>query len=287
MPSLIELIRSENKIIYVLDVSPPRSGNDLLFQELLDLNPDVFSVAYNPGLSVRVNSAMMASWLQNSTGITTSFFLATRDMNKLALQSLLLGAQLHGLENIVVVQGDPFTASKSQLIRNVNDFTATELIQSVKNLNSRKDFEDKNLIYPTDFCVGATVDLSKELDSEVELLNKKILSGSDFLVLQPFFNVHLSEKLFDIFYKKFHRHIDIPIVWGIQMLEKDSKSFATIPDHILDDLSTGRPGIEITLQMIENLKSVQDIESIYLVPPFSANGRRNYEAAKELFTLIR
>ena len=67
MPSLIELIRSENKIIYVLDVSPPRSGNDLLFQELLDLNPDVFSVAYNPGLSVRVNSAMMASWLQNST----------------------------------------------------------------------------------------------------------------------------------------------------------------------------------------------------------------------------
>tara|TARA_B100000427_G_scaffold327480_1_gene338337 strand:- start:816 stop:1679 length:864 start_codon:yes stop_codon:yes gene_type:complete len=287
MPSLIELIRSENKIIYVLDVSPPRSGNGLLFQELLDLNPDVFSVAYNPGLSVRVNSAMMASWLQNSTGITTSFFLATRDMNKLALQSLLLGAQLHGLENIVVVQGDPFTASKSQLIRNVNDFTATELIQSVKNLNSRKDFEDKNLIYPTDFCVGATVDLSKELDSEVELLNKKILSGSDFLVLQPFFNVHLSEKLFDIFYKKFHRHIDIPIVWGIQMLEKDSKSFATIPDHILDDLSTGRPGIEITLQMIENLKSVQDIESIYLVPPFSENGRRNYEAAKELFTLIR
>ena len=193
MPSLIELIRSENKIIYVLDVSPPRSGNDLLFQELLDLNPDVFSVAYN--------SAMMASWLQNSTGITTSFFLATRDMNKLALQSLLLGAQLHGLENIVVVQGDPFTASKSQLIRHVNDFTATELIQSVKNLNSRKDLEDKNLIYPTDFCVGATVDLSKDLDSEVELLNKKILSGSDFLVLQPFFNVHLSEKLFDIFYK--------------------------------------------------------------------------------------
>ena len=37
----------------------------------------------------------------------------------------------------------------------------------------------------------------------------------------------------------------------------------------------------------ENLKSVQDIESIYLVPPFSENGRRNYEAAKELFTLIR
>ena len=71
------------------------------------------------------------------------------------------------------------------------------------------------------------------------------------------------------------------------MLEKDSKSFATIPDHILDDLSTGRPGIEITIQMIENLKSVQDIESIYLVPPFSANGLRNYEAAKELFTLIR
>lgn len=286
MPSITELIRSENKIVYVLDVSPPRSGNELLVQELLDLTPDVFSVAYNPGLSVRVNSAMMASWIQSATGITSLFFLATRDMNKLAIQSLLLGAQLQGLENIVVVQGDPFTESKSQHIQNVNDFSPTQLIQSVKNLNSRKDFEDKNLIYPTDFCVGSTVDLSKDLNSEAELLNKKILLGSDFLILQPFFNVDLPEKLFDIFYKKFHRHIDIPIIWGIQMLEKNSKSFSTIPNWILRDLSKGRPGVDITLEMIENLKNVQNLECIYLVPPFFGNGRRNYEAAKELLSLI-
>ena len=174
MLSITELIRSSSQTVYVLDVSPPRSGNDSITSRVLDLTPDVFSVAYNPGLSVRVNSVMLASWVQNSTGIPTSFFLATRDMNKLALQSLLLGFQLHGLSNITVVQGDAFSETKLKFVKGVNDFTPTEFITAIKNMNFRKDFENKNLIYPTDFCLGATVDLSKDLENEAELLHKKI-----------------------------------------------------------------------------------------------------------------
>ncbi len=287
MLSITELIRSSSQTVYVLDVSPPRSGNDLLFQELLDLTPDVFSVAYNPGLSVRVNSVMLASWLQNSTGIPTSFFLATRDMNKLALQSLLLGAQLHGLNNVTVVQGDAFSETKLQFVKGVNDFTPTEFITAIKNMNFRKDFENKNLIYPTDFCLGATVDLSKDLENEAELLHKKIFLGSNYIVFQPFFDFDLPEKLFDIFYKKFHSHVDLPIIWGIQMLENFSKSFSEIPSWVLDELSKGRPSIEIAQEMIEDLKNTQKVGSVYLVPPIFENGRRNYEVANELLTLIR
>ena len=45
-------------------------------------------------------------------GIDATFTLATRDMNRLALQSQLLGAQMLGLENVIVVQGDPFSPSR-------------------------------------------------------------------------------------------------------------------------------------------------------------------------------
>ena len=58
------------------------------------IDADFISVAYNPGRAVRVSSAMLAAAIKEQVGKETVFTLATRDMNLLALQSLLLGAQV-------------------------------------------------------------------------------------------------------------------------------------------------------------------------------------------------
>ena len=102
MPTLIELLkRSENRNFIVCDFSPPNGGNSELLSESSVLTPDMFSVAYSPGKSVRVNPVMVSHWLQNNCKIPSIFTLATRDMNKGALQGILLGAQLLGLDNVV------------------------------------------------------------------------------------------------------------------------------------------------------------------------------------------
>ena len=90
----------------ICDFSPPRSGNPEVVEHA-QIDADFVSVAYNPGRAVRTSSAMLAAAIQRS-GKNAVFTLATRDMNKLALQSQLLGAQMLGLQNVVVVQGDPF-----------------------------------------------------------------------------------------------------------------------------------------------------------------------------------
>ena len=51
------------------------------------------------------------------------FNLSPRDMNKLALQSRLLGAQAMGLENVLVLQGDPVTERDG--FAAVSELTAT------------------------------------------------------------------------------------------------------------------------------------------------------------------
>ncbi len=103
----------------ICDFSPPRSGDPgAVEQAQLDVN--FISVAYNPGRAVRTNSAMLAAAIQRS-GKDTVFTLATRDMNKLALQSQLLGAQMLGVENVVVVQGDPFNERDRSMFASVND----------------------------------------------------------------------------------------------------------------------------------------------------------------------
>ena len=62
--------------------------------DVADIDADILSVAYNPGQSVRVSSVFVAHYLQKELGKPAVFTLATRDMNPIAVQSLLLGAEL-------------------------------------------------------------------------------------------------------------------------------------------------------------------------------------------------
>ncbi len=73
---------------FICDFSPPREGNPAVLEQA-NIDADFISVAYNPGRAVRVNSVLLAAAIRQRTGKDTIFTLATRDMNKLALQSQL------------------------------------------------------------------------------------------------------------------------------------------------------------------------------------------------------
>ena len=151
----------------ICDFSPPRSG-DPSVAEQAQLDVDFISVAYNPGRAVRANSAMLAAAIQRS-GKDTVFTLATRDMNKLAVQSQLLGAQMLGVQNVVVVQGDPFNERDRSIVATVNDYRPTGLIADIARMNQGQDFREGNLRTASDFCVGAAVDLSRGIEEEARL----------------------------------------------------------------------------------------------------------------------
>ena len=104
-----KLLDNPDAPVFICDASPPRGSDPALLAPLRGLGADFLSVAYNPGRSVRVNSVAVAHWLERETGADVVFTIATRDMNRVAVQSLLLGAQLLGLENVIVVRGDDFT----------------------------------------------------------------------------------------------------------------------------------------------------------------------------------
>ena len=97
---------------FICDFSPPRSGN-VAEACRADLPADFISVAYNPGRAVCTNSAMLAATIRQETGKGTIFTLATRDMNRLAIQSLLLGAQILGLEKRGGGSGRPLQRTRS------------------------------------------------------------------------------------------------------------------------------------------------------------------------------
>ena len=143
----------------VADFSPPRGTDPSLLDEARYLDADFISVNYSPGKSARVNSAFAAAWIRQNAGKEVIFSLSTRDMNRVAAQGLLLGANMMGLENVVVLKGDSFTENELAITKSVDDYMPTGLIRAIADMNRGIDYKGLKLQNPTSFCIGATIDL--------------------------------------------------------------------------------------------------------------------------------
>ncbi len=264
---------------FICDFSPPRSGS-ISEARLADIPSDFISVAYNPGRAVRANSAMLAAAIRRETGKETVFTLATRDMNRLAIQSLLLGAQMLALQNVVVVQGDPFSDRDLALTKPADDYRPTGLIADICAMNDGMDFRGSSLREPASFCVGATFDLGRGIEREVALAARKVEAGADFLMSQPIFDPEDAHRFLDSFERQSGAALAIPVFYGLQILEPGGVLFSTVPEGVRAELEAGRSGVEIAIELYRQFQDA-GLRNVYLMPPIRRGGARDYGAARE------
>ena len=269
---------------FICDFSPPRSG-EMDVEQQANIDAHFISVAYNPGRAVRVNSAMLAAAIKERAGKDVLFTLATRDMNRLALQSQLLGAQLLGLENVVVVQGDPLTERDLSLFKEAADIQPTALIASIVGMNQGVDFRESKLRSPTDFCVGGTLDLGRGIAKEARLAHRKVQAGAQFFITQPIFDVGEAARLQDAYAAVAGEDLTIPVFFGLQVLEKDGIIFSSVPESVREELDQARTGVDIALELYQAFQE-NGLHDVYLVPPIRRGGARNYDAARQVLAAV-
>ena len=259
---------------FICDYSPPRSGRPGAALPPPE-RADFISVAYNPGRAARVNPVIAAADLQRRHSAAAVFTLATRNMNRLALQSLLLGAQTLELRNLIAVAGDPFPPDDDAAT--VSDYRTTGLIAAAAALNAGVDYRGRTLPDATDFCIGAAVDLGKGIAAEARLAARKVRAGAHFLITQPVFNpddaAHFADALAA-------RKVSVPVFYGVALLEPGSLAFSAIPPGIAAALDAGRSGVDLALETWAALQTAGAADC-YLVPPIRPGGARNYDAADE------
>jgi 5,10-methylenetetrahydrofolate reductase len=271
--------------VFICDFSPPRAGDPGILKQA-NIDAHFISVAYNPGRAVRVNSAMLAAAIKRDAGKDVVFTLATRDMNRLALQSLLLGAQLLGLENVVVVQGDPFTERDLALVKGAGDIGPSALIAAIAGMNQGIDFRGAQLRSPTGFCVGATLDLGRGIEREAGLARRKAQAGAEFFITQPIFDVAAAARFQDAYAAPSGEPLKLPVFFGLQMLEQEGVIFSSVPESVQRDLASGRSGVDIALELYQRFQA-GGLNNVYLVPPIRRGGSRNYDAAREVLAAVR
>ena len=271
---------------FICDFSPPKGVDFNELEKALSLNSDFVSVSYNPGKSVRINSLQAAYWIKQNSSSEVMFSLSCRDMNKLALQSHLLGAQLLELENLVIFQGDPFNNKEISNVKTVMDYKSTELIHSANMMNNKLDYKGNELSAPTDFCIGATIDLNKNLQKETHLANKKIQSGAKYFLLQPIFSTEILHVFLETYDEMFQSSLSVPLCIGIQILNPATKSFGHVPIKIKRELELGKSPTRVAYEFIE--KALSDkFNCIYLLPSLLPDGSRDYEEASNLIKTFK
>lgn len=274
---------AQGQPVSLCDFSPPRSGAARAL-DTIGVTPDFISVNYNPGQSVRANSALAAAALRRR-GHEVAFTLATRDMNRLALESLALGAQLLGLENIIVAGGDPFGARDEGRVKAVNNYRPTELIRAIGALNRGEDFRGVKLEAPTDFCVGAAIDLGRGLEREAALTRRKVEAGAQFFVTQPIFEAAQARRFLEIYASQAERPLP-PLFWGLQVLERGGVAFGAPPERYHMELEQGRSGVAIALEIWQGFRAA-GLSNVYLIPSIRRGGVRDYQAAQQVISAIK
>ena len=270
---------------FICDFSPPRSGS-LSEAGRADIPADFISVAYNPGRAVRANSAMLAAAIRQDTGKEAIFTLATRDMNRLAIQSLLLGAQMLGLDNVVVVQGDQFSERDLALTKAANDYRPTELMAAVRAMNEGVDFRGSSIREPTNLCIGATFDLGRGVNPEAALAARKVDAGAEFLMGQPIFDTDEAKRFRDSYERQSGAALSVPVFYGLQILEQGGVLFSAVPDAVRAELEAGRLGVDIAVELYGRFRDA-GLHNVYLMPPIRRGGARDYEAAREFLGRVK
>lgn len=265
------------------DVSPPRGAEIEALPLIATIPADFYCVAYAPGRAVRLDSLAMAHVVREATGRGVIFNLATRDMNTLALQNHLLGAEALGLPNVVVVRGDDLSERDRTLFKAVHDVTPSGLIAATVAMNAGTDFRGSALRRPTRLCVGATLDLARGLEAEAKLTAKKAHAGAMFFVTQPVYSTDEVERFHSIYRSVNGKSLDVPVLWGFPVLAAGSITFGEPPAEWRRELDAGRAGAELAAEELRRFAAA-GIPAFYVMPPILRGGARDYAAAAAAVT---
>ena len=286
MAKVTEVYAASSGPVVLCDCTPPRSADPAALDAVGAVGADFACVAYNPGKLPRADSVAAALAIKARTGTDVVFNLATRDMNKIAVQSRLLGAQMLGLENVVVLQGDRFSPEEAERVKAVNDYTPTSLIASAAAMNDGLDYRGSKLRGATSLCIGASFDLARDLDREVALTQRKVDAGAHFLIAQPIYDLDVRHAFLEAYERSTATPLDLPVFWGLQVLDKDGIVLGNVPPEMRQQLDEGRPGVDIAIELLRQF--VEDgVRGVYLVPPILRGGARDYEAARQVLASVR
>jgi methylenetetrahydrofolate reductase (NADPH) len=175
------------------ECGPPRGASpEVVIQKgtLLKDYVDAVNVTDNQTAIVRMSSIAACAHLLK-LGLEPVMQMVTRDRNRIALQSDILGAYSLGIRNILCLSGDHQIFGSQPDALNVFDIDSMNLIRMVLTMRTEgEDMSGFKLNDPPKMFIGAAANpFADPFEYRVIRLAKKIDAGADFIQTQCVYNM--------------------------------------------------------------------------------------------------
>ena len=267
--------------VILVEMVPPR-GRDITRQlegagRLKAFGVDAINIPDGPRASARMTGLALAVKFQTEIGIEAVLHYACRDYSLIGMQSVLLGASVLGIINLLAITGDPPILGDYPQSTAVFDIDSIGLTRIVSNLNRGLDIGNKPIGSATGFFIGVGVDPSSvNPERELQRYAQKVDAGAEFAVTQPVFDPTALEKFLERAASR-----PIPFVAGVWPLTsyqnaefmRNEVPGVVVPDSILEKMGRfeskedqRKIGIEIAQEMVRRVKGL--VQGIQISAPF-------------------
>ena len=281
-PSKLEKILAEGHLAVTSECGPPRSTDLEIVAEKAELikdHVDAINVTDNQTSVVRLCS--LASCIRiKQMGLEPVLQMVTRDRNRIAIQSDILGAASFGINNILCLTGDHQQFGDHPNAANVFDLDSTQLIQTVKLMRDEGKllggFEMKKR--PKMFIGAAANPFADPYEIRVSRLAKKVAAGCQFIQTQCIYNMEKFKNWMKGIRDR-GLHEKVAILAGLTPMKnvgmarymKNRVPGIDVPEDIVERLAAvpkekqADEGIKICIEQIEELKEEEGIKGFHIM----------------------
>jgi len=281
-PSKLEKILRAGHPAVTSECGPPR-GSDarhiIKKAEMIRNHVDAINITDNQTSVTRLCSLASCIHLK-LIGVEPILQMVTRDRNRTALQSDILGAASFDIFNILCLSGDHQVFGDNPKGQNVFDLDSMQLIQTVRHMRDEGKFLGGDPIErPPRMFVGAAANpFADPFEIRVPRLAKKIAAGVEFIQSQCIYNVDkferwlklagdrgLTEKAFILAGVTPFKSV------GMAKYMKNRVPGMDVPDEVIKRLSgvpkdkQAEEGLTICVETIQRLKEVKGVRGFHIM----------------------
>lgn len=281
-PGRLQKILSDGAFAVTAECGPPRGADPEVIRkkgELLRGYVDAVNVTDNQTAIVRMSSIAACVHLLHM-GLEPVVQMVTRDRNRIALQSDILGAYSLGIKNILCLSGDHQSFGSQPDAMNVFDIDSMNLVRSVLTMREEgRDMSGFELKDPPRMFIGAAANpFADPFEYRVIRLAKKIDAGVDFIQTQCVYNLDRFKEWMRLVREEGLTE-KVHILAGITPMKSEgmARYMATkvagmdVPEALIKRMGgvskakAPEEGIQISLETIAALREIEGIHGIHIM----------------------
>ena len=254
-----EHLKQAKSTLFSVEILPPLKGQNIqsifnAIDPLMEFKPPFINVTYHreeyiyknrengllerKSIRKRPGTVGICAAIMNHYRVDAVPHIICGGFNKEETENALIDLNFLGIDNVLVLRGDPIKSEHYFTPEADGHKYAIELLGQVTDMNKGKYLEEElGNSNPTDFCVGVAGYPEKHFEApnlrtDLQHLKNKVEQGAEYIITQMFFD---NQKYIDFVETCRENGIEVPIIPGLKPIST-KKQLTLLPQRFHIDI---------------------------------------------------